>query len=204
MMGRKYGLIALLAVTALASMVYGAYEATPTIHRYSMTQFTGESFESLVGKSHLVAVGEIVNVGLQTVPNKVMGTDEDGTRYLVERIEKPHAAVTVRVLDVLKDDGLLNGEKLITFLDPEVDGKTGKIDGHPAIFHSRYAVDYKVGDNGLFLIHEDDGIYSMGFVAYYPITEGRDRITTDLDKLVGNSPLSLETTKNTARVLGQK
>ena len=212
MISKKFSLIALIAIIAVTSTIYGVYETTPTIHRYSIAQFSGESFEEFVHKNHLVVVGKITGVGLEITYKEVMGTDEQGNEYLVEKVGKPNAAVTIRVLEVLKDDNILNNTKSITFLDPEVNGELGKIGGQTAMFHSKYAIDYQVGDTGIFMIHKDRGIYSMGFGSYYPIIEGQTTITTELDKLVGKIPIDLEHAenhaenhaKNTARALGQK
>ena len=39
----------------------------------------------------------------------------------------------------------------------------------------------------------------MGYTSFYPILEGKEAITTELDKLVGKDPLDLSDAKDIAR-----
>ena len=114
----------------------------------------------------LVVIGAIAEVETEIVKETLMGTDYEGSEeYVVEETEKPKAKITIEVTEVLKDDGILNDDKYITVYDSHVKG-VGKINDQVAIFDSPYAIDYQIGDKGLFIINEDRGLNMMGFTNY--------------------------------------
>ena len=57
-------------------------------------------------------------------------------------------------------------------------------------------------DKGLFLINDDHGLNISGYTSFYPIYEGKDTITTELDKLLEKAPIELFEAKAVAQAAG--
>ena len=129
-----------------------------------------------------------------------MDTDEDGNEYVFEYNEIPRAEITLQIQEVLKDDVGLTSDT-VTFYD-EVNGAIGQSDSQKAKFISQYAIDYQKGDKGLFLIDNDEGLAAMGYTSFYPIHDGKDTITTELDKLLEKAPIELSEAKTIAQTTG--
>jgi len=205
MINRKLGgIIAMVAIVAVASGIYGLSEMSPTMMRSGTSQFGDYTFDQRVDRNPLTIVGEISNVQIQTFEETVMGTDcDDCEEYVIEVTKQPKAIVTVNVLEVLKDDGILNGNTTVTFVDGEYTG-LGKIDDRTALFQSSYSVDYNVGDKGIFIINEDRGLNMMGFTSYYPIDDARTTVTSGFDQMTEKTPIEITTAKNTAKLVAER
>jgi len=200
MINKKLSLIAMVAIVAVASTIYGISETQPQTIRYSSVQFGDFTFTEMVDRHAVVVVGEIVDVQVKMLQDNVIGTDENGDKYIYEKNTRPNAKVTIQIDEVLKDDSKLATEKTISFYDEHVDGEIGVSDGHKVQFRSMYSTDYHIGDKGIFMIDNDRKITSMGYTSYYQIIDGKTTTTSELDKLVGNESLDIETAKNTAKL----
>ena len=202
MINKKLSLIAIVAIVAVASTLYGISEMNPGVIRASIMQFADFTFEEKVERSGLVVVGEVTNVGVKIFPEDIMDTDENGNEYVFEHNEIPRAEVTIRILEVLKDDIGLDASRTVTFYD-DINGVIGESDSQPARYISQYAIDYHVGDKGLFLIENDRGLSSLGFSSYYPIIDGETTVITQLDKLLDKPPIELTEAKIIARQVAE-
>ena len=200
MINKKIGLTAAISLIVVASILYGVSETTPTVTRVSTAQFADQTFEESVEKAGLIVVGTVIDVGIKVFPEDVMDTDEDGNEYVFEYNEIPRAEITLQIQEVLKDDVGLTSDT-VTFYD-EVNGAIGQSDSQKAKFISQYAIDYQKGDKGLFLIDNDEGLAAMGYTSFYPIHDGKDTITTELDKLLEKAPIELSEAKTIAQTTG--
>lgn len=197
-------LIAMVAIVAVASIMYGINETSPTIHKYvAGSQFNSYTFDQSVEMNPLTVVGVITDVGVKVFEDAEYSTDMNGDQYISQEAGRPKAEITIRVIEVLNDDGTVQFGKTVTFYDSHVEGAIGKVDGSTAMYHSKYAVDYKVGDRGIFIINEDHGLNLMGFTSYYPLTTGLSTMTSGLDKLGDKAPIDVEQAKQTAKLLAQ-
>ena len=190
-------LMAVASIIVAASVIYGISDVPPNVTRVSTAQFADQTFEESVEKAGLIVVGTVIDVGIKVFPEDVMDTDEDGNEYVFEHNEIPRAEITLQIQEVLKDDVGLTSDT-VTFYD-EVNGAIGQSNSQKAKFISQYAIDYQKGDKGFFLIDNDEGLAAMGYTSFYPILEGKETITTELDKLVGKDPLDLSDAKDIAR-----
>ena len=197
MISKKISLIAMVSVVAVASILYGVSETTPTVTRVSVAQFGDFTFAEKVERSHLVVIGTVIDVGVKIFPEDIIDVDEHGNEYVFEHNEIPKAEVTLQILEVLKDDLDWSSDE-VTFYD-DVNIAIGKTDSQVTRFVSQYAMDYQKGDNGLFLINDDHGLNMLGYASFYPIHDGKATITTELDKLLEKDPLDLSDAKETAR-----
>jgi hypothetical protein len=204
MINKKYSLMAMIAVVAVASIGYTISENSYAIERTGIAQFADRTFEERVAINQLTVVGVITSSEIIMVENTLTGTDCDGCEeYVIEETVTPQSKVTVKVKEVLKDDGILNGEKFVTFYDNDVTG-TGEIDGVKAKFSSKYSVDYRVGDKGIFIINEDRGLNMMGFVDYYPLKNGFSTLTSEFDKMTDKAPIDVESAKKIAKLVAER
>lgn len=200
MINKKIGLTAAISLIVVASILYGVSETTPAVTRVSVAQFGDFTFADQVERSHLVVIGVVTDVGVKIFPEDIIDVDEHGNEYVFEHNEIPKAEVTLRILEVLKDDlGWSSNE--VTFYD-DVNIAVGKTDSKVTRFVSQYAVDYQKGDKGLFLINDDHGPNISGYTSFYPIYEGKDTITTELDKLLEKAPIELSEAKAIAQAAG--
>ena len=197
MTGKKVSLMAIVSVITVASILYGISETTPSVTRVSVAQFGDFAFAEKVERSHLVVVGVVTDVGVKVFPEDIMDVNEHGNEYVFEHNEIPKAEVTLQILEVLKDDLDWSSDE-VTFYD-DVNVAIGKSDSQITRYVSQYAIDYQKGDRGLFLINDDHGLNMLGYSSYYPIHEGKETITTELDKLLEKEPLDLSDAKETAR-----
>ena len=200
MINKKIGLTAAISLIVVASILYGISETTPTVTRVSVAQFGDFTFADRVERSHLVVIGVVTDVGVKIFPEDIIDVDEHGNEYIFEHNEIPKAEVTLHILEVLKDDlGWISDE--VTFYD-DANIAVGKTDGQVTRFVSQYAIDYQKGDKGLFLIDNDEGLAAMGYTSFYPILEGKETITTELDKLLEKAPIELSEAKTIAQTAG--
>ena len=200
MINKKIGLTAAISLIVVASILYGVSETTPTVTRVSVAQFGDFTFADQVERSHLVVIGIVTDVGVKIFPEDIIDVDEHGNEYVFEHNEIPKAEVTLQILEVLKDDlGWISDE--VTFYD-DVNIAVGKTDSKVTRFVSQYAMDYQKGDRGLFLINDDHGLNLSGYTSFYPIYEGKDTITTELDKLLEKAPIELSEAKAVAQAAG--
>lgn len=197
MIGKRISITAIVSIIAVASILYGVSETVPTVTRVSTAQFGNFTFAEQVERSHLVVVGTVIDVGVKIFPEDIMDTDEDGNEYVFEHNEIPKAEVTIQIQEILKND-LDWDSDTVTFYDT-VNVAIGKTDSQVTRFISQYAMDYQKGDKGLFLINDDHGLNMLGYDSFYPILEGKENITTELDKLVGKDPIDLSDAKDIAR-----
>jgi len=197
MKNKKIVLITLVVVAAVA--VYGITELQPHTVRVGTAQFGNFTFEEMVQRHPVVVMGEIVDVRMESLPDDIMGTYDNGTKYVYEKNERPNAKITILIEDVLKDDANLATGKMISFHDRHVDGEIGVSNGQRIQYQSMYATDYQVGEKGLFMIENDRGVTSMGYTSYYPIVGGETLATSELGKLLDQDPISLETAATVAR-----
>ena len=198
MINKKVGLIAMVSIIAVASTLYGISETNPSVIRAGTLQFADLTFEERVEKSGLIVVGVVADVGVKIFPEDVTDIDEHGNEYVLEHNEIPKAEITLHILEVLKDDVGLDSETTVTFYD-DVNGAIGESGSQKAMYISQYAIDYQKGDKGLFLIDNDRGLSTLGYSSYYPIQEGKETITTELDKLLEKAPLELSEAKSIAQ-----
>ncbi|BDQ31131.1 hypothetical protein NZNM25_01350 [Nitrosopumilus zosterae] len=204
MINKKISLMAVIAIAAFASIVYGVSENSPVIERTGYTQFADRTFDQRVEINALAVVGEIVDSEIVMVEETVTGTDcDECEEYVIETAVKPQYKVTVKVTEVLKDNGILNGNDLVTFYDKSVTG-LGKVDGHTTQFISRYSVDYHVGDKGIFIISNDRGLNMMGFTHYYPLKAGQTTMTSEFDKMTEKAPIDVDSARNIAKMIAEK
>ena len=191
----------MVAIVAASTTIYGLSETQPQAVRFSSAQFGDFTFAEMVDRHAVVVVGEIVDIQIELLSDNVMGTDENGNKYIYEKTDRPNAKVTIQIDEVLKDDSNLATGKTISFYDKHVDGEIGVSDGRKVQFNSMYSTDYQVGDKGIFMIENDRGITSFGYTSYYPILDGKSTTTSELDKLVDRTPIDVETAKNTAKLI---
>lgn len=92
--------------------------------------------------------------------------------------------------------------KTVTFYD-DVNEANGQSDGQKARYLSQYALDYHVGDQAIFALQHEDGIFkTLGYNAVYKISEdasGKQTIATELDKQLGKSSMEFNQAKTTAK-----
>ena len=200
MINKKIGLTAAISLIVVASILYGVSETTPTVTRVSVAQFGDFTFADQVERSHLVVIGIVTDVGVKIFPEDIIDVDGHGNEYVFEHNEIPKAEVTLRILEVLKDDLGWSSDE-VTFYD-DVNIAVGKTDGQVTRFVSQYAMDYQKGDNGLFLINDDHGLNMLGYASFYPIHDGKATITTELDKLLEKAPIELSEAKTIAQTAG--
>ena len=200
MINKKIGLTAAISLIVVASILYGVSETTPTVTRVSVARFGDFTFADQVERSHLVVIGVVTDVGVKIFPEDIIDVDEHGNEYVFEHNEIPKAEVTLQILDVLKDDLGWSSDEA-TFYD-DVNIAVGKTDGQVTRFVSQYAMDYQKGDRGLFLINDDHGLNLSGYTSFYPIHDGKDTITTELDKLLEKAPIELSEAKTIAQTAG--
>ena len=197
MINKKIGLTAAISLIVVASILYGVSETTPTVTRVSVAQFGDFTFADRVERSHLVVIGVVTDVGVKIFPEDIIDVDEHGNEYIFEHNEIPKAEVTLHILEVLKDDLGWSSDE-VTFYD-DANIAVGKTDGQVTRFVSQYAMDYQKGDRGLFLINDDHGLNMLGYASFYPIHDGKDTITTELDKLLEKAPIELSEAKTIAQ-----
>ena len=200
MISKKISLIAMVSVVAVASILYGVSETTPTVTRVSVAQFGDFTFAEKVERSHLVVIGTVIDVGVKIFPEDIIDVDEHGNEYVFEHNEIPKAEVTLQILEVLKDDLDWSSDE-VTFYD-DVNIAVGKTDSKVTRFVSQYAMDYQKGDRGLFLINDDHGLNMLGYASFYPIHDEKDTITTELDQLLEKAPIELSEAKTIAQTAG--
>ena len=196
--------MAMVAIVAIASGVYGISENSPVMIREGHSQLADRTFDERVAANHLTIVGEIIGSEVEMFEETITGTDCDGCEeYVIEKTTKPKAKITVKVTEVLKDDGILNGEKTVTFYDSHFTG-IGKVNDAPTKFVSQNAIDYRVGDKGIFIINEDRGLNMMGFTHYYPIKDGVSKVTSEFDTMTEKTPIDVENAKEIAKSIAQR
>ena len=200
MINKKIGLTDAISLIVVASILYGVSETTPAVTRVSVAQFGDFTFAEKVERSHLVVIGVVTDVGVKIFPEDIIDVDGHGNEYVFEHNEIPKAEVTLRILEVLKDDLGWSSDE-VTFYD-DVNIAVGKTDGQVTRFVSQYAMDYQKGDNGLFLINDDHGLNMLGYASFYPIHDGKATITTELDKLLEKAPIELSEAKTIAQTAG--
>ena len=76
----------------------------------------------------------------------------------------------------------------------------GTINGEKARFVSQDAYDYHVGETGIFLIEDDDGLWLDGFTSFYQIKEGKSTTESEFDKKYDKTPIEIEDAKEAARL----
>lgn len=190
----------MVAIVAVASTLYGISTTSPTIIQSGTAQFGDFTYNEWVERHALVVVGTVTDVNIKMFTEETMDTDEKGIEYVLDTKQVPKAEVTILISETLKDDiGLTS--KTVTFYDRAVDGQIGKINGEVTLFNSQYAIDYQIGDTGIFMIENDRGLSSMGFTSFYQIFDGKTTVTTELDKLVENSPINLTVAMETAKLV---
>lgn len=203
-MNKKISILAMVVAVTISGAIYGISETNAPIMRVSHAQFADFTFEESVEKHALVVVGTISNVQTEILPDNIMGTDENGEKYVYEKHEKPHTKVTLEINEVLKDDQSIDYDTTISFYDRHVNGEIGLSDGQKVRYVSEYATDYNVGDKGIFLIENDREIYSMGFTSFYPIVSDKTTTNSALRELGDKEPIDIETAKNTAKMIAEK
>ena len=168
--------------------------------RVSVAQFGDFTFADQVERSHLVVIGVVTDVGVKVFPEDIIDVDEHGNEYVFEHNEIPKTEITLQILEVLKDDLGWSSDEA-TFYD-DVNIAVGKTDSKVTRFVSQYAMDYQKGDKGLFLINDDHGLNLSGYTSFYPIHDGKDTITTELDQLLEKAPIELSEAKAIAQAAG--
>lgn len=202
MTGKKFGLMMAVVVIAVASTPYILAENDPVVVVSSKTQWdTNLTFAESVGRAGAVVVGEIVGLDVKLFTEEIVGVDENGDEYVrTDRV--PMKEIEIRILEKLADDVGLDHET-VTVYDRSVWGETGTSDGHRAVYMSVYALDYNLGDRGIFLVENDRRLHVSGFTDYYPIVPGRTTITSELDRVVGNDPIGLGEARDAAKLKAQ-
>ena len=199
---RRIGIRAILAVIAAFSIAYAAEMLLiAPLDTYGpdggAPQFVDRTFAEKVEKSHLVVIGVVTDVGIKVFPEDIMDVDEHGNEYVFEHNEIPKAEVTLQILEMLKDDLDWSSDE-VTFYD-YVNVPIDRTDLQVTRLVSQYTTDYQKGDKGLFLINDDMGLNMLGYASFYPIYEGEETITSELDKFGGKEPLDLSEAKEIAR-----
>ena len=127
MINKKIGLTAAISLIVVASILYGVSETTPAVTRVNVAQFGDFTFADQVERSHLVVIGVVTDVGVKIFPEDIIDVDGHGNEYVFEHNEIPKAEVTLRILEVLKDDLGWSSDE-VTFYD-DVNIAISKTDG---------------------------------------------------------------------------
>ncbi len=198
MINKKFSaIISMVAIVAVASTLYTLDEMNPGITISGSAQFADRTFEEQVEVAGIIVEGKITDVGMKIFTEEFTDIDENGNEYVFDTRQVPKTKVTVKISEIFKDNYGLDSNK-VTFYDIS-NGEIGNVNGKKAKFISQYAIDYKVGDKGIFLIENDRGLWSMGYTSFYPIEDGKTHTTSELDKLSNKSPIEITKAKESAK-----
>lgn len=123
----------------------------------------------------------------------------EGNEVVFDTRIVPRAEITIEIIKIHKDDYGLDS-KFVTVYDTSVKNAIGTVNGETARFVSQDAIDYKIGDKGIFLIDTDRGLWLHGFMSFYPIEDSKSTIQSEFDKKYGKDPLELQIVKDIAKL----
>ena len=213
MINKKFSMIAVVLLVAVGSTIYGINELAPpgitivTGH----AQYTDRTFEEEIDAVAIVVEGKIQDVQIQKFIEEFTETDADGNKVVFDTYLVPRAKVTIQIKEILKDDYGIDSE-FVTAYDGNVRDAIGEANGVKVRFISHDAMDYQVGDKGIFLIDHDiffdydtglshdRGLELGGFTSFYKIKNGESTIQTEFGKKYHHeNPIELLEAKETIK-----
>lgn len=193
MMHKKISIIAIVAIAAGVAAVYVLDELAPpaTTRVSGEAQYADRIFGEQVEMAGVVLEGKVTDVKVKVFTEKVMEYDENGNQVVFETLSVPRAEVTIKADKVLKDNYGLDSKTIVAY-DRAVSDAIGAVNGEKARFVHQDAYDYEVGEEGIFLIENDEGLWIDGFTSFYPIVEDKLTIKSEFDKKYGKEPMALK------------
>ena len=157
MINKKISIIAMILVVAAGSTIYGIIELTPPIIIIGgHAQFADDTFAEKIDLSGIVVEGKITDLGVKLFTEESIEMI-DGQEVVFDTRIVPKTKITIEISETFKDNYGLDS-KYVTVYD-RLNGGIGSVNGKKALYTSPYAIDYKIGDKGFFLIDNDRGLW---------------------------------------------